>query len=122
MIAGGALTVVASFLDGALGVTAWRDVAFPIVSLIPIYAGAVAILVVVNRFGNVRFAPRVMGFSWPQIYLVLGVLATVMALGWVIAGESNEIGLFLMLAGSVLVVIGALMSQRGRRHLGLADG
>ena len=58
MILGGTLTVVASFFDGALGTTAWRQVAFPIVTLIPIYSGAVAVLVLFSRFGNLRFPPR----------------------------------------------------------------
>ena len=122
MIAGGVVAFVGSFLDGALGTTAWGEFAFPIVSLIPIYSGAVALLVVLSRFGNVRFAPRVMGFTWPQLYFALGLLAAVMALCWVLAAESNDSGLYVMLVGSVLVVVGARLSQRGRRHLGLADG
>ena len=31
-----------------------------------------------------------MGFTWPQLYLVLGLLASVMAGGWIIAGEDNH--------------------------------
>jgi hypothetical protein len=122
MIAGGVVAVVGSFLDGVLATTAWGEGAFPIVSLIPIYSGAVALLVVLSRLGNVRFAPRVMGFAWPQLYFVLGLLAAVMALCWVLAAESNERGLYVMLVGSVLVALGARLSRRGRRHLGLADG
>ena len=120
MMLGGVVAVAASFLEGALGTTAWGEGAFPIVSLIPIYSGAVAVLVMLSRFGNRRFAPRVMGFTWPQLYLVLGLLASVMAACWIIAGEDNDAGLYGMLAGSLLVVIGALLSQRGRRRLGLA--
>jgi hypothetical protein len=120
MMFGGALTVAASFIDGALGTTAWATGAFPVVSLIPLYCGFVALLVVLTRFGNRRFAPRLMGFTWPQVYLVLGVLAAVMAAGWIIAGENNDAGLYAMFAGALLVVGGALLSQRGRRRLGLA--
>ncbi len=120
MILGGTLTVVASFFDGALGTTAWRQVAFPIVTLIPIYSGAVAVLVLFSRFGNLRFPPRVMGFTWPQLYATLGVLASVMAACWVVAGENNDTGLYAMLLGSLLVVGGAVLTQRGRRQLGLA--
>ena len=111
MILGGTLTVVASFFDGALGTTAWRQVAFPIVTLIPIYSGAVAVLVLFSRFGNLRFPPR---------YATLGVLASVMAACWVVAGENNDAGLYAMLLGSLLVVGGAVLTQRGRRQLGLA--
>jgi hypothetical protein len=120
MMAGGTLAVVASFFDGALGTTAWNNVAFPIVTLIPFYAGAVAVLVAFSRFGTLRFPPRVMGFTWPQLYAVLGVLASVMAGCWVMSGENNDTGLYGMLVGSLLVVAGALLSQRGRRRLGLA--
>jgi hypothetical protein len=121
MIVGGVLAVVASFLDGTLGTTAWGDGAFPIVTLIPIYSGAVAILVAFSRFGNVRFPPRVIGFTWPQLYLVLGFLASVMAVCWIIVAEDlADAGLDGMLVGSLLVVVGALLSQRGRRRLGLA--
>jgi hypothetical protein len=88
--------------------------------LIPLYSGVVAVLVAFSRFGNLRFPPRVMGFAWPQLYATLGVLASVMAVCWVIAAENNDGGLYAMLLGSLLVVAGAVLTQRGRRQLGLA--
>jgi hypothetical protein len=121
MMLGGIVAVAASFVKGTLGTTAWGEGAFPIVSLIPIYSGTVALLVVISRFGNRRFAPRVMGFTWPQLYLVLGTWASVMAACWIIAeSDFGDVALGGMLAGSLLVVVGALLSQRGRRRLGLA--
>jgi hypothetical protein len=120
MMLGGVVAVAASFVKGTLGTTAWGEGAFPIVSLIPIYSGVAALLVMLSRFGNRRFAPRVMGFTWPQLYLVLGAWASVMAACWIIAGDDNHAGVYGMLAGALLVVVGALLSQRGRRRLGLA--
>jgi hypothetical protein len=122
MITGGALTLVGSFLDGAGGGSAWSDGAFPIVTLIPIYAGAVAVMVLLSRFGSLRFPPRVMGFTWIQLYTVLGVLASVMALCWVAVGNDPELGLYLMLVGALGVVAGAVSSQRPGTSFRSIDG
>jgi DMSO/TMAO reductase YedYZ heme-binding membrane subunit len=122
MIVGGVLAVVASFFDTAFGTHAWGDFAFPIVTLIPIYLGAVAVLVIFSRFGNLRLAPRAMGFTWPQIYLLLGLFAALMAGAWIVADPDPGIGLYLMLAGAIAVVVGALLSQRGRRRFRSIEG
>ena len=112
MIGGGAVALIASFLDGSGDASSWSDGAFPIVTLIAIYSAAVAVLVALTRFANVNLPDRVVGFTWPQIYLALGFFASLMALFWLIAAEDVGIGLWLMLLGSVAVLAGAFLTAR----------
>jgi hypothetical protein len=121
MIGGGALTLVASFIDGVNDTSAWSSGAFPIVTLIPLYVTIVAILVAATRFGNVRLPASVLGFTWTQIYLALTIFAALMALFWIGGGaQDTGAGLVLMLVGSVAAAVGAFLEAKeaGPRTIG----
>jgi hypothetical protein len=112
MIGGGAVALLASFLDFAGDTSAWGKGAFPIATLIPVYAIAAAIVVALHRFAGVDLPDRVLGFSWNQIYLVLGFFAALMALFWLVTAEDTGVGLFLLLLSSIAVTTGAVLVEK----------
>jgi drug/metabolite transporter (DMT)-like permease len=112
MIGGGAVTLIGSFLEFASDTSAWGTGAFPIVTLIPIYATVVGVLVALKTFGNVNLPAQVLGFTWNQLFLVLGFFAALMSLFWLVAAENTGVGLLLMLIGSVAVAVGAFLTEK----------
>jgi len=112
MIGGGAVALLASFLDFAGDTSAWGKGAFPIVTLIPVYAVAVGVFVALHRFAGVDLPDRVLGFSWNQISLMLGFFAALMALFWLVTAEDVGVGLFLLLLSSIAVVAGAVLVEK----------
>lgn len=114
IIAGGAVMLIGSFLDGVNETSAWGEGALPIVTLIPLYGVLMALQVALTKFGNVNLPDRVLGFTWNQIHLVLGIFAALMALFWLVASEESGAGLFLMLLGAAGACVGAFMIQRER--------
>lgn len=114
IMGGGALALVASFLEFAGDTSAWGEGAFPIVTLIPLYALVMALQVALTKFANVRLPDRVLGFTWEQVHLVLGIFATVMALFWLITADDTGIGAILLLLGAAAACAGAFMLQRER--------
>jgi hypothetical protein len=112
MIGGGAVTLIGSFLEFAGDTSAWGTGAFPIVTLIPIYATVVGVLVALKTFGNVNLPAQVLGFTWNQLFLVLGFFAALMSLFWLVAAENTGVGLLLMLIGSVAVAVGAFLTEK----------
>ena len=106
------MALIGSFLDFAGDINAWGKGAFPIVTLTPLYAVVAAVLVGLTLFANVKLPPNVLGFGWNQIYLVLGFFATLMALFWAVAADDTGAGLWVMLLGSIAVVVGAVLVER----------
>ena len=71
-----------------------------------------------TKFANVKLPDRVVGFTWEQVHLVLGLLAGLMAVGWLITDIGNkEIGFWLEVLGGIALAVGAVMMQR-ERHTG----
>lgn len=114
IIAGGAVTLIGSFLKFAGDTSAWGEGTFPIVTLIPLYGVVMALQIVLTKFANVNLPERVLGFTWEQIHLVLGIFAALMALFWIVAAEDTKIGLFLMLLGAAAACVGAFLIQKER--------
>jgi hypothetical protein len=115
ILAAGAVMLIASFLDFAGDATSWSSGAFPIVTLIPIYGVVMAAHIALTKFANVQLPDRVGTFTWEQVHLVLGLFAALMALGWLISGiDDTGIGFWLLLLGSIGLVVGAVMLQRER--------
>jgi hypothetical protein len=114
MMGGGAVALLFSFFEFAGDTSAWGEFAFPIVTLIPLYAFVVGLLVVLVRYANVNLPNQILGFTLDQIYVALGFFATLMALFWLVAAEDTGIGAIFMLLGSAAVLAGAVMFQRER--------
>jgi hypothetical protein len=114
----GAVMLIASFLDFASSQNAWASGAFPIVTLIAFYGVLMGAQIAMVKFAGASLPERIAGFSWEQIHLALAVFTLLMSLGWLISGLSHKgIGFWLLLLGSIGLVIGAAMLQR-ERHTG----
>jgi len=112
MMTGAAVALLGSFLDFDFEQSAWGQGLFPVATLIAIYCVAVGVVVALRRFAGVDLPDRLAGFGWNQLFLALGVFAAVMSLFWLIAAEEAGPGLFLSLAGSVAVAVGAFLTVR----------
>jgi hypothetical protein len=121
MIAG-AVMLVASFFDFAQidvkAGSAWGKYLFPIATLLPLYGVAMAAQIALTKFANVKLPEQFAGFTWEQVHLVLGLLAGVMAIGWLITDIPEKgIGFWLEVLGGIALAVGAVMMQR-ERHTG----
>jgi hypothetical protein len=111
----GAVMLIASFLDFAGSTSSWGSGAFPIITLIVIYGVLMALQIALSKYANVNLPDRVGSFTWEQVHLLLAVFALLMSLGWLISGINDKgIGLWLLLLGSIALVVGAVMLQRER--------
>jgi hypothetical protein len=64
------------------------------------------------KFANVNFPDRILGFSWPQIHLALGIFAVLLGIGYLltdVGGLDKGIGLWLALLASIGLVVGAVL-------------
>lgn len=114
ILAGGVVALVGSFLDFAGETSAWGSGWFPVVTLIPLYGVVMALHVALTKFASVDLPDRIVGFTWEQLHLVLGFFAALMSLFWLVAAEDTGAGLWLMLLGSIALVVGAVMLQNER--------
>lgn len=128
LIAAGVVLVVGSFLpayseDGD-SLKSWDSPFFPLY-LIPVLFGViVAIHVAVTTFSGARVPGRVLGVDWGRIHLALGAWATFMMLGFLISHANFTVddveiedpgkgaGFWLMLVGSIALVVGAVLRDR----------
>jgi hypothetical protein len=112
LIAGGAVLLISSFLkwhdisisDGGLS-TDWHGLQGIFCLLI---GGAIAVLAALQTFGNVNLPPRVLGFTWAQLYLMFGLAAFLITFGLQFS-ESVGFGVTLGWISSAVIVAGAFM-------------
>lgn len=115
MIAG-AVMLVASFLHFAGDRSAWGSGNFPIATLLPLYGLAMAAQIALTKFAGVKLPEQVVGFTWEQVHLVLGILAGAMAVAWLLTDTGDkQIGLWLEVLGGIALAVGALIMQRERQ-------
>ena len=95
-------------------INAWDgDFGFPVTTLPALLGTAMAVVVALTAFAKVNVPERVLGFSWNQIHLLLGAQAFLMMLAWLITdGPDKGIGFWLMLLGSIALVVGAVLRDR----------
>jgi hypothetical protein len=84
---------------------------FPIAVYIPLIGLVMGAQVALAKFANVSFPDRILGFSWPQIHMALGVFAVLLGIGYLItdAGPDKGIGLWLALLASIGLIVGAVL-------------
>jgi hypothetical protein len=115
MVAGGVM-LVCSFLDFVGQNSAWGQFNFPIASLLPIYGVIMAVQIALTTYAGVNMRGRIAGFTWEQIHLVLGLMAGLMALAWLVTDVGDKkIGLWFEVAGGIALAVGAVRLQRDRR-------
>jgi len=77
-----------------------------------------ALQIALTKFANVKLPDRVAGFTWEQIHLALGLMAAVMAVGFLLTDYGDkQIGEWFEILGAIGLVVGAVMLQR-ERHTG----
>jgi hypothetical protein len=117
LIAGGVM-LLASFLDFVGNTSAWGKYVFPVATLLPIYGVIMALEVALTSIAGVKLPGRVAGFTWEQIHLVLGLMAGLMAVAWLVTDTGKKpIGQWLEIAGGIALAVGAIRMQR-ERHTG----
>jgi hypothetical protein len=91
---------------------------FPVATLLPIYGVIMALEVALTSIAGVKLPGRVAGFTWEQIHLVLGLMAGLMAVAWLVTDTGKKpIGQWLEIAGGIALAVGAIRMQR-ERHTG----
>jgi hypothetical protein len=114
----GAVMLVASFLEFAAKSNAWSSAWFPLATLLPLYGVIMALQIGLTQLANVTLPKRVLGFTWEQVHLVLGLLAGVMAAAWLVTDTgTREIGEWIEVLGGFALAYGAITLQR-ERHTG----
>ncbi|MGQ0616796.1 MAG: hypothetical protein ACT4PW_07365 [Acidimicrobiia bacterium] len=112
LMAGGAVLLLGSFLDFAGETSAWGEGAFPIATLPALLGAAIAVVVALATFANATLSERPMGFTWSQVYVVVGSFVALQMVGWLITEGDKEAGFFLMFVGAGVLFAGALMHFR----------
>jgi hypothetical protein len=119
IMAAGAVMLIFSFLHfagkGSGAVSAWGTGAFPIATLLPLYGLVMALQIALTKFASVNLPATVLGFTWEQIHLALGIMAGLMAIGWLLTDYGDkQIGMWFEILGGIALVVGAVMLQRER--------
>ncbi|HEX6237940.1 MAG TPA: hypothetical protein VFZ68_12145 [Acidimicrobiales bacterium] len=114
IMASGAVAFIFSFFTWfdfpGQAYNAWNtDLTFPLATYIGIFGLLMGIQVALARFANVQMPDRVVGFTWPQIHLVLAVFCGLLAIGWLIVGEEYAIGFWLSFLAAIGLIVGAVM-------------
>jgi hypothetical protein len=111
----GSVMFVASFLTFAFGNSAWGTFLFPLSTLLPLYGVIMAAQIAITKYADVNLPPRVFGFTWEQVHLVLGLFAGLMAIGWFVTNVGPRgVGLWIEVIGGVALAAGAVTLQRER--------
>ena len=138
----GAAVLIGSFLpfisisEGELGPgapdfswNAWSNALslFPVSVLVVLYAVVAAGQLALARFTESTLPDRVAGFSWPELRLLSGMLATLTMVGyfarsWPGGGVDREIGLYVVTLGAIGLLVGAVMERGQSGHSASAEG
>ncbi len=128
ILAGGAIMLIGSFLPfyefSFLGTSrswsAWSSSTnlflFPLTTLIVVFGVLMALQVALTTFApGTNLPARVLGFTWDQIHLVLGLQAAIMMFAYLIRDKGGldwGAGFWLMLLAAVALLVGAILRTR----------
>ena len=111
----GAVMFGESNLPFAFDQNAWSSFLFPLATLLPLYGVIMATHIGVTKYVGVKLPPRIFGFTWEQIHLVLGLLAGAMAVGWFVTNVGKRgVGMWFEIIGGIALAAGAVNLQRER--------
>ena len=112
IVIAGAVALLGSFLPwvdvGGFSANAWDDFAFPTYTWVGIFGVAMAAVILLRTFANVSLPAAILGFTWPQIHLILAIFAALIAVSFLIAGQDFGIGYWLSLLAAAGLVVGAV--------------
>ena len=123
LMAAGGVALLGSFLDwysvdtafGSGSANPWSEEGgFPTFAWVGIFGGAIAVLIALELFANVKLPTKVLNFTWPQIHFILADFAALLCISYLIAGSDQAIGFFLSLLASAGLVAGAIMLDKER--------
>jgi hypothetical protein len=131
IMAGGALALIFSFFHfytapsttfggrtiGGGSVNVWSSGLFPVATLMVIFVTISGVLVALTKYANVNLPDRPLGFTWEQIYLVLGFFAALYAIAYLLVDKGGfdfGVGYWLILVGCIASLVGAVLLQRER--------
>jgi hypothetical protein len=118
IMAAGAVMLIFSFVDFAPKTNSWGTGLFPIATLLPLYGVIMALQIGLTKFANVKLPDSIVGFTWEQVHLALGLMAALMAIGWLLTDVGGKkIGLWFEVLGGIALAVGAFLLQR-ERHTG----
>lgn len=107
ILAGGAVLLIASFLETFAGDNAWSAFGVPTWPAIlgVIAAGTLAAAI----FADTSLPEPLLSFSWPQLRFAFGVTATLIMLGIALSDAGEGAGVWLGLLGGIALLVGAVM-------------
>lgn len=117
MVAGAVMLIFAflPFFTNGKSYSTFGEGLFPLATIIPLYGVIAAVLVALTVFAGVVFPDRLLGYTMAQIYTLLGVFATILALGYLIVdkrGFDLGVGYVFELLGAVAVLVGGALLLR----------
>ena len=117
IVVAGAAALIGSFLAwydvSGFTANAWDEGLFPTYTWVAIAGVLMALAIVLPKFANVDLPSAVLGFTWLQIHLILGFIATLLVVSYLIGpGEEFGIGFWLSLLAGIALLVGAVMLQR----------
>ncbi len=133
IIASGAVAFLFSFFNfykvdfggETEGTSAWGDGLFPIATFVAVFGLVMALQIVLTKFANMNLPAKIVDFTWPQVHLILGVFSALIMLGYLIiekGGLDFGIGFWLMLLGSIGLVVGAVLLRNEQGAAAAAPG
>ncbi len=113
--------------------SAWGGDLRPLATIIPLIGLLLAVLVAVRRFTGANLPDSVLGLSWERVYLALGSLALLTAIGFFIMDKVPDlsfqgvqfsfsvdpsIGFWFNLLGAIGLVVGGVLAMQDEGSVG----
>ena len=123
ILAAGAVMLIGSFLafysvgSGKFSndTSAWGSGIFPLGWWPVLFGVLMALHVVLTKFANLKLPERILDFNWNQIHFVLAATSVLLMICFLLqkfpggASVDKGIGFWLLLLGSIALVVGAVM-------------